>query len=241
VHPYTRRDTAHVDPAMRPTKADYDRYIWLVEQARRLGWDEAAMARDAPFRVADPGMTFLLMAACRDLAAIGGDLGRDVAEIEGWIAELERGAAWLWNPDIGAYDARDLNGGTFAGALTNAAYLCWLGGIDDDRMLTKFDGMLGRVRYPVPSLDPADERFDARRYWRGPTWAMMNALIGLGLATRGHTAQAQALRRRTAHLIAEHGFAEYFDPQSGAPAGGGTFTWTAAIWLAWASPSAKGD
>ena len=29
-----------------------------------------------------------------------------------------------------------------------------------------------------------------------------------------------------------------FDPMTGEPAGGGTFTWTAAVWLAWASPTA---
>ncbi|RDC75482.1 hypothetical protein DLJ49_00070 [Rhodovulum sp. 12E13] len=240
VQPYTRRDTAHVDASMRPTRADYDRYIWLVERGRRLGWDEAAMAEGAPFRVADPGMTFILMGACRDLAALGRGLGRDVAEIGEWIGTLERGAESLWNPAIGAYDGRDLGTGAFAGALTNASYLCWLGGVDDERMLAKFDGMLGRVPYPVASLDPADPRFDARRYWRGPTWAIMNALIGLGLAEMGHAAQAQALRRRTAQLIAEHAFAEYFDPLTGAPAGGGTFTWTAAVWLAWASPRARG-
>ncbi|MEE4118538.1 MAG: hypothetical protein V2I65_05950 [Paracoccaceae bacterium] len=239
VQPYTRRDTAHVDASMRPTKADYDRYIWLVERGRRLGWDDATMAEGAPFRVADPGMTFILLGACRDLAVLGQELGRDVAEIEQWVATLETGAESLWNPAIGAYDGRDLTTGAFAGALTNASYLCWLGGVDDERMLAKFDGMLGRVPYPVPSLDPADTRFDARRYWRGPTWAIMNALIGLGLAARGHEAQARTLRRRTAQLIAEHGFAEYFDPLTGAPAGGGTFSWTAAMWLAWASPRAK--
>jgi hypothetical protein len=88
-------------------------------------------------------------------------------------------------------------------------------------MLPKLDGMLGRVCYPVPSLDPADQRFEARRYRRGPDWAMMNAPIGPGLAARGRDAQAQALRRRTAHLIVGRGFAEYFDPLSRAPAGGG--------------------
>ena len=38
---YTRRDTSHVDASMRPIKADYDRYIWLVQRGRRLGWDDA--------------------------------------------------------------------------------------------------------------------------------------------------------------------------------------------------------
>ncbi|MEL7131466.1 MAG: hypothetical protein AAGK77_03535, partial [Pseudomonadota bacterium] len=69
----------------------------------------------------------------------------------------------------------------------------------------------------------------------------------VGEAQASHTAAVQvkvpqglALRENTAYLIAEHGFAEYFDPRDGAPAGGGTFTWTAAVWLAWASPTQQG-
>jgi len=239
VGPYERCDTKHVDPSMRPTMADYDRYIWLVERARGLGWDEAAMAEGAPFRVADPGMTFILMGASRDLAHMGRALGRDVAEIEGWIATLEAGAADLWNEALGAYDSSDLSSGARAGALTSGAYLCWFGGVDDARMAARFDEMLTRVPHPIPSLDPDDARFDARRYWRGPTWGIMNTLAGLGLGRCGHGERERALRDRTAALIAEHGFAEYFDPLHGHPAGGGTFTWTAAIWLAWASPSAR--
>ncbi|MEM9901713.1 MAG: hypothetical protein AAF865_10215 [Pseudomonadota bacterium] len=240
VQPYTRRDTSHVDASMRPTKADYDRYIWLVERGRRLGWNDAAMADNAPFRVADPGQTFIFLAACRDLADMGRAMKRDTAEIDGWIATLEAGAASLWNDEIGGFDSRDFGSGQRSGALTNASYLCWFAGIDDERMAARFDAMMARVPYPIASLDPEDARFDARRYWRGPTWGMMNTLVGLGLARMGHRDRAHTLRKRTADLIARHGFAEYFDPMEGQPAGGGTFTWTAAIWLAWASPSARG-
>jgi hypothetical protein len=31
-----------------------------------------------------------------------------------------------------------------------------------------------------------------------------------------------------------NGFAEYYSPLDGTPAGGETFTWTAAVWLGWA-------
>ena len=51
---YTRRDTAHVDPHMRPTKYDYDRYITLVNFGRENGWNEDAIRAHSPFRVADP-------------------------------------------------------------------------------------------------------------------------------------------------------------------------------------------
>ena len=75
VAPYTRRDTGHVDPRMRPTQADYDRYIWLVQFARERRWDEAAIAVESPFRVADPTMTFTALRSTREPAAGGGAAG----------------------------------------------------------------------------------------------------------------------------------------------------------------------
>jgi hypothetical protein len=235
---YTRRDTSHVDPAMRPTKYDYDRYIWLVQLGRRLGWDDAALKRENPFRVADPTMTFILLRANRDLRDMGLAFGEDVSEIDRWIAELEAGAASLWNDKIGAYDARDVKTGQFADCLSNASYLCWYGGVPDERMRAKLTESFETSQYPVPSHDSGSDRFDAKRYWRGPTWAIMNALIAIGLRSEGLFEEEERLRQSTADLIATHGFAEYFDPHTGAPAGGGTFTWTAAVWLAWASASA---
>lgn len=239
VAPYTRRDTSHVDPSMRPTKEDYDRYIWLVERARARGWDEARICEDAAFRVADPGLTFILLGATRDLVEMGRALGRDVAEAEAWIPRLEAGAASLWNPETGGYDSRDTLSGDFAGSLSNASYLCWFGGVESSGMRTHLARILDDVPWPVPSYDPSFPKFDSRRYWRGPTWAIVNNLIAIGLRRMGHLEEAERLRRSTAQMIAEHGFAEYFDPMTGAPAGGGTFTWTAAVWLAWASPSAQ--
>ena len=236
---YTRRDTAHVDSAMRPTKYDYDRYLWLVQRGARLGWDEAAMLQGAPFRVADPTMTFILLRATRDLAAMGAMLGRDTSTLDGWIDTLERGAQTLWNPELGAYDSRDVVNAAWAGALSNASFLCWYAHVDKPEMAGRLEEVLRTVRYGVPSLAPSDARFDAKRYWRGPVWGMMNMLIGMGLTERGY-GLGEDLRALTAEMIAEHGFAEYFDPLTGAPAGGGTFTWTAAVWLGWAAPNATG-
>ena len=236
---YTRRDTSHVNPEMRPTKADYDRYIWLVQRGNRLKWDDAAMAKDAPFRVADPTMTFILLRANRDLLVMGQALGEDVSEIEGWISRLEVGVEALRNPETGVFDAINLNTGHHTGAISNASFLCWYAGVDDAAMTEALDRTFEVCRFPVPShpVDAVD--FDPMRYWRGPTWAIMNAMIGRGLRDMGQTERAEKVRVATRDLIASHGFAEYFNPGTGAPAGGGTFTWTAAVWLFWASPSVE--
>jgi mannosylglycerate hydrolase len=238
---YRRRDTSHVDASMRPTRADYDRYVWLVQRGKRLGWDEAKMLDGTPFRVADPLLTFILLRANRDLSAIGRALGEDTAEIDGWAAELENGAATLWNPALGAYDSRNVLTDALTGSLSDASFLCWYAGIDDPRALEQAQRVWDAVPYPVPSFDPADPRFDPRRYWRGPTWPVVNAMIACGLADCGHAGLAGALRGSSARLIAEGGFSEYFDPVTGDPAGGTSFSWTAAVWLRWASPNAASD
>ncbi|MFK7894001.1 MAG: hypothetical protein AB8B63_24515 [Granulosicoccus sp.] len=235
---YQRRDTSHVDSSMRPTKKDYDRYLWLVNQGRELAWDDASLLEQNPFRVADPSMTFTLLRAMRDLFYLGVKLGRETASIERWITELENGAETLWNAELGSYDSRDVRSGQWSRSISNASFLCWYAGVDRPEMKTQYHDITQPVKYGVPSYDPRAPGFDARRYWRGPVWAIMNMLISMGMEECGMS-EGQALRESTQALISEHGFAEYFDPRDGSPAGGENFTWTAAVWLGWASPAAE--
>ena len=233
VGPYQRRDLDHVHAAMRPTKDDYDRYIWLLERGRRLGWHAPSLAVDPPFLVADPTMTFTLMRGVRDLIWLGDQEGLPTASLANDLAALEAGAETLWNPAIRAYDARNALDGQFSGTLSNASFLAWYGGIDRPGLRDTLATVLAETPHGLPSLSARDPRFDPRRYWRGPVWGILNMLVGTGLSAFGHP-EGDALRAATARLIAAHGFAEYFDPRDGAPAGGGSFTWTAAVWLAWA-------
>lgn len=240
VDAYYRRDTTHVVEAERPRRWDYDRYLYLVKLGAESGWNEAHIRAHSPFRVADPTMTFTLLRATRDLRALAERFGEDGAELDGWIAEMERGAETLWNEDAGTYDCVDLRGSEHTGVISNASFLSWYAGTGGDRMLAQYDRIAGLTRYAVPSTDPQHPAYEPKRYWRGPVWAMMNMLIATGLREAGHGARAEALTRNTREMIAENGFAEYFDPRDGSPAGGRNFTWTAAVWLAWAAPSAGG-
>ena len=234
IAPYQRRDTSHVDPAMRPTKYDYDRYIWLLSQGRKYGWDENALKKIRAFKVADPTLSFILLRANRDLMHIGLALGQNVDEIKTWISSQEEGVHRLWNNDISSYDSFDLRTGKFAGSISNASFMCWYAGIYDQRMLSHFDRIMSKVKYGMPSYDPDSVRFDRKRYWRGPSWAIMNMMIGVGLEDAGELERAELVKLQTNLAISQMGFAEYFDPIDGTPAGGTRFTWTAAVWLCWA-------
>ena len=103
-------------------------------------------------------------------------------------------------------------------------------------LVAKWDAYL---RYGVPSTDPLDRVFDAVRYWRGPVWLVVNRLVADGFAAYGHTGLAERLRAESHQLALAHGLREYFNPITGEGLGGTDFSWSAAMWLAWAGKSGK--
>ena len=87
--------------------------------------------------------------------------------------------------------------------------------------------------FSLASWDPAHPGFEPKRYWRGPIWAVVNFLVALGLSETGRPDLVARVTADTRKLIEREGFYEYFDPVTGAGLGGGDFSWTAAMWLAW--------
>ncbi len=242
VKPYQRRDTGHVDASMRPTDEEYDRYIKLVEYGRETGWDHTQITREGPFAVADPGVTFILMRADRDLKALAETLGYEAAarEIDTRLYHAQAAADYLWCDELGAYSARDLRTDKHSMGVSSVAFLSYYAGISVPRRDAKLQATLRRILkstdFALPSFDPEHPKFDSKRYWRGPTWAVVNYLVSRGLSEYGFEDAAERIRIDTRRSIQKSGFFEYFDPITGNGAGGTHFTWTAAIWLAWASP-----
>jgi glycogen debranching enzyme len=236
VGPYRRRDTDHADAAHRPTKEQYDRYVALVQGFRALRWDNARLHDASPFRVVDPGFNAILIRSAADLADLAGALGeREVAAenrrfaVTG-LAALER----LWSPDHGQYLCRDRVTGRLVDSASVGGLLPAFAAIPRARaaaLARRIEALAGTARFVVPSHDPADPRFDAQRYWRGPAWLVVNYMIAGGLQAAGEAATADRVTTSSLDLIREGGFAEYYDPLTGQPLGGGRFTWTAAMVL----------
>lgn len=238
---YQRRDLDVVDPSMRPHPADYDRYIALVEWGVANGWDDGRMATESPFRVADPGITAILLRAERDLAWLADQLQRSPEPIEARIARLEAGFDQMWNPDVSAYCSIDLITGRKADAGTSASFLAPYAGIHDrlDQLTEELAAWTEASRYLVPSFDPRHPAFEPQRYWRGPVWGMVNYMIASGFDEAGHHFWADRIRDDTAALMQLSGMPESWNPVDGQPVGGPRFSWTAAMWLAWACRSAS--
>lgn len=83
--------------------------------------------------------------------------------------------------------------------------------------------------YGVPSFDLTDPRYDAQRYWRGPTWLNTTWLVARGLRSHGRHELAAKLNMDILRLAERAGLREYFNPTTGSGHGTDDFSWSAAV------------
>jgi glucosylglycerate hydrolase len=252
VHPgpdlprYRRRDGAHVaDPAERPTDAEYDRYLWLIEEAKRAGYDPARMRQTSSFQVGDVLFTAIFAAASAELAGLSARLGApDVAELRGY-ADRARAAVLAHRDADGLAADVDLRTGQRLTTETIAGFAPLIAGgltaAERARLVTTLFGprWAGHpdLRWPLPpSTTPGSAAFRRRTYWRGPVWPVMTWLLTWALRRDGETGAADRLRDATLDQLAGGEFAEYYDPLDGTPLGSHHQSWTAAVTLDWLLP-----
>ncbi|MEM7471730.1 MAG: hypothetical protein AAF340_10295 [Pseudomonadota bacterium] len=240
LQPYIRMDNKHVNPRFRPSQAQYDKYLTIVQRGAELGWDQNRLLHEGPFLMADPNLHFVLLRGNRDLLALAEILGEETTEIEAWVADGERGCDFMWNDTLGAFTARDVRSGIFSSGFSNASPLCFYAeaGTAEQRgrVMENMTRIAKDVKYMLPSWDPADSAFEPQRYWCGPLWPQMNYMVAEGLAQAGETEMAGRVRDDLTKVIEKSGFWECFNPLTGEGCVGNNFSWTAAIWLSWHMP-----
>ena len=243
VEPFTRRDIQHADPAHRPTRAQYERYIWLVQTFRSLGWDNTRLHDASPFQVVDPGFNAILIRSCADLADLADQLDEpDIARQSRDLAE--RGSAameTLWSGAHGQYLCLDRTTGSLIDSPSVGGLLAAFAAIPADRAASisrRIEKLGETAQFLIPSHDPTTSEFDDLRYWRGPAWLIVNYMIADGLLAAGQSDMVDRIIADSIRLIELSGFAEYYSPITAAPCGGAHFTWTAAMVLEFlASPT----
>ena len=218
-----RDDTRWVGVDQRPLHSDYGRYAYLVLE-RRAG-------EPSSFRVFDPGVAATLVAAAHDLAWLAGELGDD--ELQRTAAAHAAQAEERLGPGLAR--VRDLRTGEEVLAHGAGWALNVLRPDLDDSAIDRledacvYDHEDLAAPYGVRSWSRADERFEARRYWRGPVWAAITWLCALGFERHGRRTAAAALRERLAAAVDSAGFRESVDGDTGEGLGAKGFTWTAAL------------
>nr|WP_269467915.1 trehalase family glycosidase [Devosia ureilytica] len=236
VLPYSRNDTKHADPETRPTKAQYDRYLWLVQHFRSMNWESTRTHDASPFQIVDPGFNAILIRSALETAALAKVLGEQAIASRNaeWAALGLRALETLWDDEAGQYQPYDRVGQKLLHSPSIGGLIPLFAPIPQVRvaeLVKTLQAISPYVRFLVPSHDPRDPRFDIRRYWRGPVWLVCNYLIADGLRQAGEADLANRIIKDSLGLIEAGGFSEYYDPVTGAPLGGGRFSWTAAMVL----------
>jgi hypothetical protein len=233
---YQRKDTQLISQDERPTKEDYDRYLYLVELYRNQAYDEGWIRDNSPFRIIDPLFNAILCKSNLAMIEIANVLGYDSTQFTQWFEETRIGMnSILWNEDIGIYQAMDLDAERKIEAYSMSGLLPIFGKIPSgnqvDRLLSTYRKEFIRdgVFRSCPAYPPTRQEFSPVKYWRGPIWINMNWMLWRGFRDYGMDQIANDICRQTLQLITEHGFFEYFEPKGEDGYGTSQFSWSAAL------------
>lgn len=232
-----RQDTKHVNAAMRPRDAEYQRFIHLVEIYRECEWDPVKQWSSAPFKVADVQTTAILARSTADLIWIASHLNRSdaIEELSDMSRLLQQGLISRWRDDHRGFISLDLVSGEDIVKPTQTFFIpliaVELNTHQREVIRKEIERWCTGLVVSLPSTPPFSTDFEPKRYWRGPVWAVINWLLADGLRKNHLVELASHVEHETIDAIERGGFCEYFDPTTGEGLGGTTFSWTAAIYL----------
>ncbi len=236
---YKRRDLGHVDQKERPLKPEYDRYLYLVDFYKKNKFDSEVIYRECPYRIIDIGIVALLQRAGKDLLELCrlANVDRGVDELRAELDRTQDAIDRLWSESSRCFFNHDVVADAALEEITTATVLPLFGGLASKSqakaMAKLIDEWLGATDFGLASTHPSSERYEPQRYWRGPVWLHINWMIAEGLADYGYRDLAARLRDTSIKCIETAGFYEYFNAETGAGCGGGSFSWTAAVTLFW--------
>lgn len=241
---FERRDTTHVDPAQRPSKREYDHYLYIIDIAKKYNYDDAKIAEHSPFLVLDPLFNAMLIRSNEALIRLYGRLGENEDKIS-FLKEKQTQSiaslnSKLFSEKLGAYVHFDLRNNKQLPYVCSSSFApLYAGAPTQEQAKTLVNTLMEKFgdegRYLCASFDPTHERFNPRKYWRGPVWINLNWMLHHGLKRYGYSDLAQRVKNDSLELIDNNGFFEYFDSRKDNPDadkngyGGDNFSWSAAL------------
>ena len=150
-----------------------------------LSWDNGKLHDASPFQVVDPGFNAILIRSDEALAELAEELGLTeiAAAARARVAKARAAFPLLWNDKAGQFVCFDrVAGSTSRQPVRRRPAAAFAGLGDADRMIATIRRWRSRMQFGVASHDPADPRFEPRRYWRGPCWLVVNYMLADGLA-----------------------------------------------------------
>jgi glycogen debranching enzyme len=239
---FQRGDTKYVPAFERPHRAEYERFIYLIDLFRKFRYIPDELLAHSPFLVQDILFNAVLHCADGDLRALAMSLGESTHEIDGWLSRMQlKFNERFWDEVSGLYYDFDLRSGMPIRVNTAATFLPLFAGLPSKEQAQRLvEGHLfnpdeyapgGGVDHWVTTTAKNEPTWEPRRYWRGPVWIIMNWFIMEGLKRYGYNDLADVIRGDTLGLIKVSGFREYYDARDGSGCGSTDFSWSAALTL----------
>ena len=243
---FERRDTSHVNPSERPSKKEYNYYLHIVDIAKENNYNDMKIAELSPFLVQDPLFNAMLIKSNEALInlykLIGGNKEKIATLLKWQNKSIRSFNSKLYDKELGAYIHYDLRNEKPIRFVSSSSFTPIFAGIPTkehaeslvNTMITKFgsDDM-----YLCASFDPTSERYDPKKYWRGPVWINLNWMLYYGLLDYGYNELAQRVKADSIELLKKAGFYEYFDARKNVykddnkGCGGSNFSWSAALFI----------
>lgn len=238
---FERRDTTHVDASQRPSKKEYDHYLNIIEIAKAHNYSDEKIAELSPFLVQDPLFNTMLIKSNESLlelyALIGGSEDK-IQQLKAWQTKsIQSFNEKLFNKELGAYIHYDLRNNKPLNYVSSSSFTPLFAGIpDSERAAILVKTMMEKFgndhQYLCASFDPTSERYNPKKYWRGPVWINVNWILYNGLKKYGFTEISERIKNDSVTLVEKYGFYEYFDARKNKAEtgyGGNNFSWTAAL------------
>jgi glucosylglycerate hydrolase len=242
---YHRPDRDHVSHAgQRPTDQEYDRYLWLLEEAKRAGYAAGILRENGSFQVGDVLFTAIYAAASDLLADMADRLIKpgNAAELRDYAAQARAAVFCHVDEASGLAADVDFRAGKWLRTETIAGFAPLIAGQAPDELRRRqIDLLLGErwaghpaLKWPLPpSTSPCSAAFNPECYWRGPVWPIFTWLLTWALRRDGEEIAADKLGAVGIAQLGDLSFAEYYNALTGEPLGSLNQSWTAAAALDW--------
>ncbi len=231
---YKRADNKVVNPEFRPLNIDYDRYVTIKNNLRKIQYDPKKVYKSSFFNVVDVGFNSIFLKANKDLVSLLDTFGFNKTKIDNYIKLTEKNFLKLYDKKRKTFFSKDLKNKKkiYIPSITN--YFVLFADLNNDKVNKKLIQNLkkhnSKEKYFFSSIKPNHKSFEEKRYWRGPVWINCNWFIYKGLKNKDKLF-SDKIKNKTIQILEKKGFFEYFSCKNGQPMGANNFSWSAALYL----------
>lgn len=230
-----RRDTHRVPQAQRIGNLEALLFYDVIRRLRRKTYNTEKILMRSLFAIEDLTFNSIFIRANQHLLEIAKSIKREIPDdLKERMAKSEGAMEQLWDAYSSQYYSRNFVTHKLIKEPSIATLMpLYAGTVTKERAeqlvsLLERKDMFGPA-FPIPTVPIDSNWFNPFGYWQGPTWINTNWLIIDGLRRMGFNDHAEALAESTIELVQKGGFNEYFNPETGEPAGAVNFSWTAAL------------